>query len=232
VPKAAGAIRVYSVTEVANICGAVNQIVINWIRNGHLRAFSTPGGQYRVRGEDLADFLARHGMRGSIAALHLAEKNSGGAGAKTEAAGVKTETALIIDHDQNFNNQLKSWLEDLLPGHRILQARDGFEAGWLFRPCTPDLVFLNVDLPGVNIHNMARKFKEGPCPRYPRVIALVPGKAGGTGTAGAGKTGDTASGDPGDMLPWADACFPRRLDDEARNIILRQAPRTSVKAPS
>ena len=39
---------VYSALEVANICGVVNQTAINWIRNGYLKAFSTPGGQYRV----------------------------------------------------------------------------------------------------------------------------------------------------------------------------------------
>ena len=39
---------VYSALEVANICGVVNQTAINWIRNKHLKAFSTPGGQFRV----------------------------------------------------------------------------------------------------------------------------------------------------------------------------------------
>ena len=39
---------VYSALEVANICGVVNQTAINWIRNGYLKAFSTPGGQYRI----------------------------------------------------------------------------------------------------------------------------------------------------------------------------------------
>ena len=43
---------VYSALEVANICGVVNQTAINWIRNGYLQAFSTPGGQYRIYLED------------------------------------------------------------------------------------------------------------------------------------------------------------------------------------
>ena len=46
---------VYSALEVANICGVVNQTAINWIRNGYLKAFSTPGGQYRVYQDDLCN---------------------------------------------------------------------------------------------------------------------------------------------------------------------------------
>ena len=46
-------IRIYSALEVANICGVVNQTAINWIKNSHLKAFTTPGGQYRVYSEDL-----------------------------------------------------------------------------------------------------------------------------------------------------------------------------------
>ncbi|MBP5251612.1 MAG: helix-turn-helix domain-containing protein, partial [Treponema sp.] len=45
--------HVYSALEVAKICGVVNQTAINWIKNGYLKAFKTPGGQFRVYPEDL-----------------------------------------------------------------------------------------------------------------------------------------------------------------------------------
>ncbi|MDR1443632.1 MAG: helix-turn-helix domain-containing protein [Treponema sp.] len=185
-------IRIYSALEVANICGVVNQTAINWIRNGYLKAFSTPGGQYRVYEDDLSNFLSGHGMRNSAAALHLVDKNS----------GAKNETALIIDHRYDAGSRLKEWLENTFSNYEVVQARDGFEAGWLFCRFKPGLIFLNADLPGVNVHDMARKFKEDPASGNPYVIALTPDNSGGT-------------------VPWADACFPRRLDgDHARNIIL------------
>ena len=56
-------VRIFSALEVANLCGVVNQTAINWIRNGHLKAFTTPGGQYRVYAEDLRAFLEERGMR-------------------------------------------------------------------------------------------------------------------------------------------------------------------------
>ena len=54
---------VYSALEVARLCGVVNQTAINWINSGHLKAFKTPGGQYRVYPEDLADFMAIRKMQ-------------------------------------------------------------------------------------------------------------------------------------------------------------------------
>lgn len=50
-------VRIYSALEVANLCGVVNQTAINWIKSGHLKAFTTPGGQFRIYAEDLIAFL-------------------------------------------------------------------------------------------------------------------------------------------------------------------------------
>lgn len=61
--KRAKKVRMFSALEVANICGVVNQTTINWIKNGHLKAVTTPGGQYRVYAEDLVSFLEERGMK-------------------------------------------------------------------------------------------------------------------------------------------------------------------------
>ena len=54
---------VFSALEVANICGVVNQTAINWINTGHLKAFKTPGGQYRVYPADLISFMRDRKMK-------------------------------------------------------------------------------------------------------------------------------------------------------------------------
>lgn len=55
--------RMFSALEVANICGVVNQTTINWIKEGHINAFTTPGGQYRLYPEDLKAFLEERNMK-------------------------------------------------------------------------------------------------------------------------------------------------------------------------
>ena len=53
----------YSAMEAARFCGVVNQTAINWIKAGHLKAFKTPGGQFRVYPEDLAAFMESRRMQ-------------------------------------------------------------------------------------------------------------------------------------------------------------------------
>lgn len=53
---------VFTTFEAAKICNANISSIKNWIEQGEIDAFRTPGGHYRIRREDLEDFLARHDM--------------------------------------------------------------------------------------------------------------------------------------------------------------------------
>lgn len=54
--------EVYTTFEVAKICNANITSIKNWIDQGELRAFRTPGGHYRIERKVLNAFLNRHGM--------------------------------------------------------------------------------------------------------------------------------------------------------------------------
>jgi len=51
-----------STGQVAKLCGFSPTSVSNWVRSGKLKAYSTPGGQYRIRRDDLLAFLRRFRM--------------------------------------------------------------------------------------------------------------------------------------------------------------------------
>ena len=53
---------VYTTFEAADICNANITSIKNWIDQGKLRAFRTPGGHYRIEKRVLDAFLTRHGM--------------------------------------------------------------------------------------------------------------------------------------------------------------------------
>lgn len=55
--------KVFSAHEVAEMCGVVNQTAINWIKQGKLPAYRTPGGQYRVYPDVLVSFMNALDMR-------------------------------------------------------------------------------------------------------------------------------------------------------------------------
>jgi excisionase family DNA binding protein len=51
-----------STGEAARACGVSTQTIVNWIRQGRLRAATTGGGRYRVHVESLVEFLKASGF--------------------------------------------------------------------------------------------------------------------------------------------------------------------------
>jgi CheY-like chemotaxis protein len=146
---------------VADICGVVNQTAINWIKNGFLKAFMTPGGQYRVYAEDLLAFLSSRGMR---VPEDLTE---------TTEEGPDWGRVLIVDDDQNINTLLKRYLGHKMPSWTVMQAFDGFEAGKLLSESRPGIILLDISLPGVDGHKLCRRIKEDPTMGMPVIIAIT-----------------------------------------------------------
>ena len=137
---------VYSALEVANICGVVNQTAINWIRNGYLTAFSTPGGQYRVYLEDLIEFMNNRNMK--IPAELL----------KTQSTmNNKDVSVLVVDDDKGLNQVVTKYLEKEISDIKLFQAFDGFEAGAIIADKKPNIILLDLDLPGVKGEDLCVK---------------------------------------------------------------------------
>jgi two-component system OmpR family response regulator len=153
-------VRTYSALEVARICGVVNQTAINWIKNGHLKAFQTPGGQYRVYAEDLSSFLTSRGMRVP------ADLATG------EEVQPDRDLVLIVDDDAQINTVLMRFLQKRDPGRRILQAFDGFEAGRLIADRRPEAVILDIGLPGIDGHSLCRRIKQDAGLARPVIVAI------------------------------------------------------------
>ena len=53
---------VFTTFEVAKICSANITSIKNWIEQGEISAFRTPGGHYRIERKELNAFLNKHGM--------------------------------------------------------------------------------------------------------------------------------------------------------------------------
>lgn len=151
-------VRIFSALEVANICGVVNQTAINWIKNNHLKAFTTPGGQYRIYAEDLLDFLNSRGMRVPDELL--------------EITGQKEKKVLIIDDDSELNDMLRNILAKKLESYKIFQAFDGFEAGRLLAEIKPTVILLDIDLPGINGHELCKRIKTDAQLVSPVIVAI------------------------------------------------------------
>ncbi|MCQ2610414.1 MAG: response regulator [Treponema sp.] len=151
--------QIYSALEVANICGVVNQTAINWIKAGHLKAFTTPGGQFRVYPEDLIAFMAGRGME-------IPED------LKKAAGQFKNNTVLIVDDDKTLNTVIAKYISKNHEELNVLQAFDGFEAGAITAKEKPSFVVLDLDLPGVDGFALCKRLKEDTSFGNPK-IAIV-----------------------------------------------------------
>ena len=155
---------VYSALEVANYCGVVNQTAINWIKNGHLKAYKTPGGQFRVYPDDLAEFMTERKMRVPDDVLVQCTKNS------QENRKIKI---LFVDDDESFNNVSVSLLQKSLPDAEIYQAYDGFEAGSMAVKKMPDCLILDLSLPGVDGIKICRTISTSDAFGKPQIIIVT-----------------------------------------------------------
>jgi excisionase family DNA binding protein len=153
-------VRIFSALEVANICGVVNQTTINWIRNGHLKAFTTPGGQYRIYAKDLAAFLAKRGMGASEEALQVIMENA------------NWNTLLIAGADAELNGLLKAEIEKEFPDFELIQAFDGFETGRKLTEKKPGYILLDGDFPGVDPLRLITTIKEDAAFGRPFILLL------------------------------------------------------------
>ncbi len=184
-------IRIYSALEVANICGVVNQTAINWIKSGHLKAFITPGGQYRVYTDDLISFLESRGMRIPGELENYTEQK------------LSWNDILVVDDDHELNNMLKRFLDKKFPECKVHQAFDGFEAGQIMTENVPAVILLDINLPGIDGHKLCQKLKSDGAGESPLIIAI------------------TGMNDPVEeqemMKNGADAFFAKPLDLERLN---------------
>jgi two-component system, OmpR family, response regulator len=154
---------IYSALEVANICGVVNQTAINWINNGYLKAFKTPGGQYRVYPDDLVDFMSGRNMHIPLKLLS----------ACTNRTAYNSGTVLVIDDDKTFNTLIAGFISNNFPSFEVIQAYDGFDAGVQISSKHPRCIILDLDLPGINGFELCRKINENREYGKPAIIVVT-----------------------------------------------------------
>jgi len=153
-------VRIFSALEVANICGVVNQTAINWIRSGHLKAFTTPGGQYRIYAKDLAAFLDKRGMNASGDVLNVMMENA-------------NWKSFMIAMEESVNDNLKTEIEKILNGYNIIQAFNWFEVGRKITEEKPGIILLDAGLPGVDFNRFIQTVKNDPSFGKPFIFLLT-----------------------------------------------------------
>lgn len=152
----------YSALEVAKLCGVVNQTAINWIRSNHLKAFNTPGGQFRVYPEDLIEFMKARNIQ-IPSELRVA----------CYGESYLPRTLLIVDDDRGLNTVVAKFLERKIDSIQVFQAFDGFEAGSIMTEKQPGIIILDLDLPGIDGFDLCKRIFESEKFGSPKIIVIT-----------------------------------------------------------
>jgi excisionase family DNA binding protein len=145
----------FSTSDVAVYCHVTADTIRKWAEAGRIRVFKTPGGHRRIRREDLLRFLRENNMP-----IHEELGNS----------GVKI---LIVDDEKAVLSVIRRFLEMSQTRFQIEVALDGYDAGHQIAAFKPDVVFLDLRLPGIDGFEVCRRIKADPQNVGTRVIAMT-----------------------------------------------------------
>lgn len=133
--------------EIAAYCDVHHRTVSRWIANGQLKGHKLPGrGNYRVQLDDFLAFLEKQKMPMP----------------KDLISEVPSSMAkiVIIDDEPAFRAAIKRALYG--NNYDITLANDGFQAGVKLMQLKPDLITLDLDMPGLNGFEVLNFIKQVP----------------------------------------------------------------------
>lgn len=144
-----------STTQVARLLNVSVASVASWIDQGQLVGGRTPGGHRRIEGDDLIRFMRHQKLR---IPPELMDEGL---------------TVLVVDDEV----ALAAWLADEIkarhPDWGVLQAHDGFTAGDIVGASKPDVVLLDIRMPGINGLDVCRRIKSREDTKGIAVIAMT-----------------------------------------------------------
>ena len=145
----------FSTSEVAQYCHVTADTIRKWAEAGRINVFKTPGGHRRIRREDLIIFLRDNGIP-----LHSDLSDDG-------------IRVLIVDDDKTIIAIIQRFLEHSKANFEVSVAEDGFEAGHQIGTFKPNVVFLDIRLPGIDGFEVCRRIKSSSDSSGCHVIAMT-----------------------------------------------------------
>lgn len=145
----------YSTSDVAKYCHVTADTIRKWAEAGKIRVFKTPGGHRRIRRDDLLRFLRENNMP-----IH---EDLGNAGVKI----------LVVDDEKAVISVIRRFLERAQTPFQIEMAMDGFDAGQMVATFLPDIIFLDLRLPGLDGFEVTRRIKSNPETSHIHIIAMT-----------------------------------------------------------
>ena len=144
--------------KIAKLLHVSRMTVYYWIKHKRLKAVRVHQGKYRVSKKDFAEFVKQHGLENHVA---------------PEIITPPTVKILVVDDEPDMVKTIKTFLGKSNPHYHLAGATSGFEAGLLMRSFAPDIIILNLDMPGVDGFSICRKIRENHQAKDIKIIAIT-----------------------------------------------------------
>ena len=152
--------RFLTTGHIASLCQVTIPTIKRWIREGHLAAFKTAGGHFRVTEDVFERFRSSLNMPSTA----IDEEES--------------PRLLIVDDDPKLLNTLAEILR-LDQRYKVETAQDGYEGLIKVGTFRPHLLILDIFMPGLDGFHVCRKVKEDPATRSTKILVITGHVQGG-----------------------------------------------------
>ena len=144
--------RYLTTGDVARACEVSSASVKKWIAQAKLRAIRTPGRHFRITVEEFQRFRAAYGFP------------------------LEPQTArriLVVDDSPLVVDFIVDALRDLQPGSKLESACNGYEGLLKVGSFGPDLLVLDLRMPGLDGLEVCRRVKANPATRATRILVIT-----------------------------------------------------------
>lgn len=141
--------------EAAKLCNVSYNTIKNWIKRGLLSAYRTAGGHLRIGREELERFAREH-------SIPISDKGQ-----------ALLKRVLVVDDEESIREALVEALSRYPEKLEIHTASDGFEAGALLESLKPDLIILDIVMPGLDGFKVCQRVRQSPHTKHARILVLT-----------------------------------------------------------
>jgi len=141
--------------EAAKLCRVSYNTIKNWIKRDLLSAYRTAGGHLRIKSDDLRIFCREHG-------IPMDEKS----------APVRRKV-LVVDDEESVRVAINDALQNYHEKLEVFTASDGFEAGSQMESVRPDIVILDLVMPGMDGFKVCQNIRRSPALGHTKIMVLT-----------------------------------------------------------
>lgn len=147
----------YTTHQVAKFLGVSLPTVVNWINSGRLPAHKTPGGHRRIARNDIIAFAREHSYPLDRS---LVETDN------------KRQRVLVVDDERDFSDLVRDYLS--LKGDLEVEVADsGFQAGMTVARFKPDVILMDIMMPGMDGFQVHRMLRGDPDTKHIPIVACT-----------------------------------------------------------